>query len=86
MKNQAYIKQILLKAAVSGGSSTITMEKYKFKPEIVRSEFANMIVLHGYPLAMIDHIGFRRYSKSLNPDFKMISRNTLRYEIFGTYL
>ena len=34
---------------------------------------------------MVDHIGFRRYSKSLNPDFKMISRNTLRSEIFSTY-
>ena len=85
VKNQADIKQTLLKATISRGSSTITMGKYKFKPEVVRSELANMIVLHGYPLAMVDHIGFRRYSKSLNPDFKMISRNTLRSEIFGTY-
>jgi len=61
------------------------MGKYKFKPKIVRSELSNMIVLHGYPLVMVDHIGFRRYSKSLNPNFKLISRNTLRSEIFGTY-
>jgi len=76
VKNQADIKQTLLKATITRDSSTITMEKYKFKPEIVRSELSNTIVLHGYPLAMVDHIGFRRYAKSLNPDFKMISRNT----------
>ena len=31
-----------------------------------------MIVNHKYPLNMVDHIGFRRCSNSLYPDFKGI--------------
>ncbi|XP_057525526.1 zinc finger BED domain-containing protein RICESLEEPER 2-like [Amaranthus tricolor] len=44
-----------------------------------------MIVNHEYPLAMVDHIGFKRYSNSLNPDFKVISRNTVKADIFREY-
>lgn len=81
MKIQADIRQTLLKATISRDNFSITIGKYKFKPDVTRSKLANMIILHGYPLAMVDHIGFRRYSKSSNPDFKMISRNTLRSKI-----
>ena len=72
LKNQPDIRQTLFKATISRDSSSITMGKYKFKLEVSTSELANMIILHGYPLGMVDHIRFRRYSKSLNPDFKMI--------------
>jgi len=61
VKHQADIRQIFLKATISRDSSTITMGKYKFKPDVTRIELANMIILHGYPLSMVDHIGLRRY-------------------------
>ena len=40
-----------------------------------------MAVMHEYPLTIVDHISFSRYSKAPNPTFKMISRNTLKKDI-----
>ena len=44
-----------------------------------------MIVLHKYPLTMVDHVGFRKYSNTLQPLFKMVSRNTIKYDILKIY-
>ncbi|XP_057543992.1 zinc finger BED domain-containing protein RICESLEEPER 2-like [Amaranthus tricolor] len=59
--------------------------KYKFNQQYSRNALVSMIVNHEYPLAMVDHIGFKRYSNSLNPDFKVISRNTVKADIFREY-
>ena len=37
------------------------MENYTFDPEVARKELAAMIVLHEYPLCIVDHAGFRMY-------------------------
>ncbi|CAH9099035.1 unnamed protein product [Cuscuta epithymum] len=41
-------------------------------------ELARMIILHGYPLKMVEHIGFSNFVNSLNPCFKMVSRNSIK--------
>ena len=41
--------------------------------------------MHEYPLLMVDHIGFRNFVRSLNDNFKMISRNTLKNDVIKTY-
>ena len=56
-----------------------------YDEEEVRRELCNMVVMHEYPLSIVDHIGFRRYSKALNPTFKMISRNTLKRDIIKVF-
>lgn len=53
--------------------------------QLTRHDLWNMIVLHGYPLCTVDQIGFRRYSNSLNYDFKVISRNTLKSDIMQAH-
>ena len=45
----------------------------------------NMIVIHEYPLSMVDHIRFRDFANSLNPSFKIISRNTLKIDIMKVF-
>ncbi|XP_074315151.1 zinc finger BED domain-containing protein RICESLEEPER 2-like [Silene latifolia] len=69
------------------GTTTLELkEKYKeFDQDFNRSKLVTMVVIHEYPLSMVDHFGFREYSKSLNPSFKLISRNTLRVDIFKMY-
>ena len=42
---------------------------YHFDQDESRKELACMIILHEYPLSIVDHIGFRRYSTSLQPLF-----------------
>ncbi|XP_052144497.1 zinc finger BED domain-containing protein RICESLEEPER 2-like isoform X2 [Oryza glaberrima] len=44
-----------------------------------------MIVLHEYPLSMVDHVGFRRFVAALQPLFKFGTRNTIRAEIMDQY-
>ena len=59
----------------------ISAENYTFDQEFARRELANMIVLHEYPLCMVDHTGFRRFVSALQPLFKMVTRNTIRYAL-----
>ena len=44
-----------------------------------------MIILHEHPLSIVDHIGFRKYSTSLQPLFRMVSRNTIKEDILSIY-
>lgn len=57
------------------------VKKVTFDQDVSRRELVKMVVIHEYPLSIVDHIGFRSFVKSLNDDFKMISRNTLRSDV-----
>ncbi|WOH00516.1 hypothetical protein DCAR_0519881 [Daucus carota subsp. sativus] len=41
--------------------------------------------MHEYPISIVDHIGFKRYSSFLQPLFKVPCRNTIKKEIFQIY-
>ncbi|XP_050278193.1 zinc finger BED domain-containing protein RICESLEEPER 2-like [Quercus robur] len=58
---------------------------YNFDQKVSRNELARMIILHEYPLSIVDHIGFRKYSTSLQPLFRMVSRNTIKKDILSIY-
>ncbi|CAN1853369.1 Putative AC9 transposase [Linum perenne] len=44
-----------------------------------------MIVLHEYPLAIVDHFYFRKFLSVIQPLFKCPSRNTIKRDIFNIY-
>ncbi|XP_039114509.1 zinc finger BED domain-containing protein DAYSLEEPER-like [Dioscorea cayenensis subsp. rotundata] len=44
-----------------------------------------MIVLHEYPLTMVEHLGFRKFVGVIQPLFKNISRGTLKKDILKIY-
>lgn len=56
-----------------------------FDVKVAKVEFANMIILCEYPLSMVDHEGFKRYSHSLQPLFKVALRNTISNDILKIY-
>ena len=58
---------------------------HSYVPEVARNELAKMIALHEYPISIVEHEGFRNYSKALQPLFNPLSRNTLRSDIFKIY-
>jgi hypothetical protein len=62
-------------------AGAVTVENYTFDQETARSELSSMIVLHDYPLSMVDHVGFRRFVGALQPLFRIGTRNTIRYMI-----
>lgn len=48
---------------------TVSVENYTFDQDIARKELVAMIILHEYPLSMVDHAGFRRFVHALQPLF-----------------
>ncbi|KAG5515923.1 hypothetical protein RHGRI_036831 [Rhododendron griersonianum] len=61
------------------------LTSYSFDHETARKELASAIIMHEYPLSIVDHVGFRRYSNALQPLFKVPCRNTMKAEIFMIY-
>ena len=59
----------------------VNVENYIFDQELCRKELALMICCHEYPLAMVDHVGFRKFCAMLQPMFKVVCRNTIRKDI-----
>lgn len=66
-------------------AGTVSVENYTFDQDVARQELSAMIVLHEYPLSMVDHVGFRRFVGALQPLFKIGTRNTIRYESYDLY-
>jgi hypothetical protein len=50
-----------------------------FDQELARKDLALMICVHEYPLSIVEHALFHKFCKTLQPFFKMVSRNTIRY-------
>ncbi|XP_020238721.1 zinc finger BED domain-containing protein DAYSLEEPER-like [Cajanus cajan] len=56
-----------------------------YNEENARRELALMIILHEYPLSIVDHIGFIRFVAAIQPLFQLLSRNTMKKEILDIY-
>lgn len=79
MRQQVLIKQ---QNKVDG---TMSLSNYQFDQVRVRNKLARIVILHEYPLSMVDHIGFREFVTDLQPMFKLVTRNTLKSDIFKIY-
>ncbi|CAN0918930.1 Zinc finger BED domain-containing protein RICESLEEPER 2 [Linum grandiflorum] len=56
-----------------------------FDASFSRKELAVAIIMHEYPLLMVDHLYFKRFVCSLQPMSSVPSRNTMKREILGVY-
>lgn len=56
-----------------------------FNQEEARRLLVEMIILHEYPLSIVDHEGFRDFLSALQPLFKVPTRNTIRSDIIKLY-
>lgn len=65
------IRQKVLTSNFNKGDGKINA--YVFYQYTAKKELSNMIIMHGYPLSIVDHVGFKRYSSALQPLFKMVS-------------
>ncbi|KAE8669895.1 hypothetical protein F3Y22_tig00112215pilonHSYRG00240 [Hibiscus syriacus] len=83
-----YIRQTRLfgtQAKDGGSNDTLSLAPYEFHQDKGRKDLAEMIILHEYPLTIVDHYGFRKYSKTLQPGFKVPCRNTTKKDIMQRY-
>ncbi|OAY60649.1 zinc finger BED domain-containing protein RICESLEEPER 1 [Manihot esculenta] len=53
-----------------------------------RSQFdiARMIILHGYPVQMVEHVGFRVFVKNLQPLFELVTTDTVEADCMDIYI
>ena len=63
------IQQVLIKQQ-NKIDETISLNAYQFDQVKVRNNLARMVILHEYPLSMVDHIGFREFVGFFQPFFK----------------
>uniref|UniRef100_A0A8R7TUT6 BED-type domain-containing protein n=1 Tax=Triticum urartu TaxID=4572 RepID=A0A8R7TUT6_TRIUA len=68
---------------VQGGK--VVVENYTFDLDVARKALGSMILLHDYPLSIVDQIGFRKFVSTLQLLFKMVRRNTIRSDILDSY-
>ncbi|KAI5677556.1 hypothetical protein M9H77_08506 [Catharanthus roseus] len=75
-------KQVQVEKLVDG---KVQVRSFTFDPEVSRKELARVIVLHEYPLSIVEHVGFRRFVSRLQPLFHMVSPNTIKKDIMNIY-
>lgn len=82
-----YIKPTILKFDQDQKKEEIfNLGSSKFDQERSRLDLARMIILHGYPLAMVDHVGFKVFVKNLQPMFEVVPNSAVEQacmEIYG---
>lgn len=66
-------------------SASVKVGEYAFDELDARRKLADMIVKHEYPLSIVDHDGFKSFCHSLQPLFWVVSRNTIKRDIFKIF-
>lgn len=67
------IRQQVLQANLRKNDGQVEYRNFVFDQEAARDELASMIIVHEYPLSVVDHVCFRRFCKLLQPLFKVVS-------------
>ncbi|KAK3205777.1 hypothetical protein Dsin_019823 [Dipteronia sinensis] len=61
------------------------MASYAFDQNVAKQKLAHMIIMHEYPLSMVEHEAFSEFSTALQPAFKSVSRNSIKKEILQIF-
>ncbi|CAN0841101.1 Zinc finger BED domain-containing protein DAYSLEEPER [Linum grandiflorum] len=78
----------------NGGTGETPKRRYRspstsyfpFDSDRCRHEIAKMIIMHDYPLHMVEHAGFVAFVQNLQPRFGMVSFNSVQGDCVATYL
>ncbi|XP_075474040.1 zinc finger BED domain-containing protein DAYSLEEPER-like [Primulina tabacum] len=65
---------------------TASVPYIAFDADQCRHEIAKMIIMHDYPLHIVEHPGFVSFVRNLQPRFDMVSFNTVQGDCVATYL
>ncbi|KAM0026341.1 putative transcription factor/ chromatin remodeling BED-type(Zn) family [Helianthus debilis subsp. tardiflorus] len=57
-----------------------------FDSERCRQEIARMVILHDYPLHIVEHPGFVAFVRNLQPNFNTVNFSTVQGDCIATYL
>lgn len=63
----------------------INIGSSKFDQDKSRLDLARMIISHGYPLSMVEHVGFKVFVKNLQPMFEFTSNDAIELSCMEVY-
>ncbi|CAN0846151.1 Putative AC transposase [Linum grandiflorum] len=76
-------QKILGPSYISKGKAELSANQ--FSSEVSRKKLSIMILMHEYPLSIVDHLYFKRFCCTLQPLFKVPTRNTIKNDILTLY-
>ena len=86
-RKEDYIKPTIVKYEQDQRKDEVfNLGRSRFDQEQSRLDLTRMIILHGYPLAMVEHVGFKVFVKNLQPLFDVVPNSTIELscmEIYG---
>ncbi|KAJ1391937.1 Zinc finger, BED-type [Sesbania bispinosa] len=82
MRGQNKGQPVLLTKMTQGRQELVAAS---YDPDNARKELGCAIIMHDYPLSIVEHISFRKYSAALQPVFQVPCRNTIKKEILKVY-
>ncbi|GJT89186.1 zinc finger BED domain-containing protein RICESLEEPER 2-like protein [Tanacetum coccineum] len=74
-----------IRQRILAGNSQSDLINYVYNEKDGRNALAKMVILHEYPLSIVDHTGFKSFTRTIQPLFKCPSRNTLKSDIIKLY-
>lgn len=80
-KGQTDIQKICLVSNLKTEFST-----YVYNEKDSRDALDKMVILHEYPLSIVEHIGFKKFTRTIQPLFKSPCRNILKSDIKNVYV
>ncbi|CAJ2637459.1 unnamed protein product [Trifolium pratense] len=75
--------QPFIMPTISEGREELGIGNYN--PENVKKLIAEAIIMHDYPLSIVDHVGLKRVFVALQQLFKVPTRNTIKKEVLKVY-
>ncbi|KAL4564031.1 hypothetical protein LXL04_028081 [Taraxacum kok-saghyz] len=66
--------------------TTTTVPFFPFDPDLCRRQIARMIIMHDYPLHIVEHPGFVSFVRNLQPRFDLVNFSTVQGDCIATYL
>ncbi|MFQ6668299.1 hypothetical protein Gotur_033992 [Gossypium turneri] len=76
--NLRYEQEQIKSEHVGIGSNSLDQRRSQF-------DLARMIILHNYPLAMVEHVGFKIFVRNLQPLFELVTRNKVEADCMEIY-
>ncbi|CAN1183098.1 Putative AC transposase [Linum perenne] len=67
------------------GKGKIELVATAYNADVSRKELATAVLMHEYPLSIVEHLHFKRFCYSLQPLFNVPSRNTLKRDMMRLY-
>ncbi|CAL1414750.1 unnamed protein product [Linum trigynum] len=92
LRNHGHPEMLTYNSTPGGSTSDPPKRRYRsssyfaFDSDRCRHEIAKMIIMHDYPLHMVEHAGFMNFVSNLQPRFGMVSFNTVQGDCVATYL